>query len=158
MEATRLGISGERVDRFATAFVESKAEQSTRSLNKRGVRNIHTYAGTDGGFTGIAYERGSAHDPSWVMVSILVEQVDDHTGNVVVFVGGGGRGPFKLEEVSMRRVLQGEESVGQAGRFGTVLEDVREVCESLELRVTTEWESETESSMATKIAHKLFDS
>lgn len=89
---------------------------------------------------------------------ILVERVDDRTYTVVVFVGGGGEGPFKLEEVSMRRILRGEGAVGQTGRFATVLKDVEQVCESLELEVDTRWETDTESSTVRKIAKKIFDS
>lgn len=117
------------------------------------MRNIHKYEGE--GFTTVAYERGSVHDESWVMVSVLVEAVDDRTRTVVVTVGGGGRGPFKLEEVSLRRPRGGEESVGEAGRFGTVLADLRGVVESLDPSVETEWESETERSISAKVAREV---
>lgn len=166
MEATRLTVSGDRVDQFAEEFVESKATASGRSLNKRGVTNVHRYDGNggagpegnaEGGFTVVSYERGSVRDESWVTVSVIVEAIDERTRTVVLLVGGGGRGPFKFEEISPRRILRGEASVGQAGRFGTVLTDIERVCDSLGLTVTTEWASDTESSMATKIAHKLFE-
>lgn len=156
MEASNLTLRGENVDRFAEALVESKATESRRSLNKRGVRNIHRFDGD--GFTQLVYERGAAYENSWLMVSVLVEQVDDRTCTVMVFVGGGGEGPFKLEEVSLRRILRGEDSVGQAGRFRTVLEDIKQVCESLDLEVDARWETETERSLTAKLERKIFDS
>ncbi|WP_276273218.1 hypothetical protein [Haloarcula litorea] len=156
MEAANLTLRGPDADRFASAFVEAKAEETRRSFNKRGVRNIHRYRGD--GFTHVAYERGSAHENSWVVVSLLVEPVDEETATVVVQVGGGGEGPFKLEEISPRRLLEGEEAVGQAGRFATVLEDVESVCSDLELSVETEWESETEQDVARTLQRKIFDS
>jgi hypothetical protein len=159
MEATRLQINGDGVDQFVDAFVESKATASERSLNKRGVRNVTRYdgGGDDGGFTLVSYERGAVYDESWVTVTVLVETLDAQTATVVLLVGGGGQGPFKFEEFSARRIVKGEESVGQAGRFGTVLSDIEDICATLEVDVTTEWESDTESSMATKVAHELFE-
>lgn len=156
MEASRLTVRGERADRFAETFINSKARERERSINKRGVRNIHKYQGDE--FTQITYERAAAYENSWVMVSVLVEANDDETRTVVVFVGGGGEGPFKLEEISVRRVLRGEDAVGEAGRFGTVLTDIKQVIDDLELTVVTEWETDTESSMASKIGKKIFDS
>lgn len=156
MEASRITFSGDQADRFAETLVESKAEESKRSINKWGVRNIHKFEGE--GITQLAYERGSAYDDSWLMVSVLVEQLDDETCTVVVLVGGGGEGPFKLEEISMRRVFRGEDSFGQAGRFATVLEDVNQVAESLDLNVDTEWKTDTETSMTAKLEKKIFDS
>lgn len=155
MEASRLTVRGEDAGRVGIEFLDTKAREAERSLNKRGVRNIHRYGGD--GFTQVAYEQGSVYDESWVMVSVLVERVDDRTSTVVVFVGGGGRGPFKLEEVSLRRIRRGEGSVGEAGRFGTVLADLRDVVESLDLEVVTEWESETEPSIGAKIAREVFE-
>lgn len=156
MEASKLTVRGENAPQFAETFVESKARERKQSINKRGVRNIHRYE-TDG-VTQIVYERAAAYEDSWLMVSLLVETVDERTCTVVIFVGGGGEGPFKLEEVSLRRVLQGEEAVGEAGRFGTVLRDVKQVVESLELEVLTEWETDTESRLTAKLAQKIFHS
>jgi len=156
MEASRLTIQGEQADRFAETFINSKTRERKRSINKRGVRNIHRYEGD--GFTQVTYERAAAYEDSWMMVSVLVETKDAETRTVVVFVGGGGEGPFKLEEISMRRVLQGEEAVGEAGRFGTVLKDIKDVIDELELTVVTEWETDTEASMTAKIEQKIFDS
>lgn len=155
MEAANLTLRGADADRFAGVFLESKAEAAQRSINKRGVRNIHRYQGA--GFTHITYERAAAHESSWLVVSLLVEQQDKDRCTVVVSVGGGGEGPFKLEELSPRRLLKGEESVGQAGRFGTVLEDVARVCSELSLTVETEWESETDATAALAIQRKIFD-
>jgi hypothetical protein len=158
MEAATLTLSGDDAGRFAEAFVDSKATEAERSLNKRGVRNIHRAGGEDGRYTQVAYERGSAYDSSWLMVSLLVERVDERTARVVVLVGGGGEGPFKLEELSMQRLLAGEESVGQAGRFASVLRDIDTVCDSLGVDVETEWASETESDLFAKLGRKIFDS
>ncbi|WP_324759384.1 hypothetical protein [Haloarcula montana] len=155
MEAANLTLHGPDADRFADAFLDSKTETAKRSLNKRSARNIHRYRGD--GFTQITYERAAAYESSWVVISLLVEEVDDEMATVVVFVGGGGEGPFKLEELSPRRLLRGEESVGQAGRFATVLEDVAAVCSELSVSVETEWESETEQSVARTIQRKIFD-
>jgi hypothetical protein len=110
------------------------------------------------GFTQIAYERGSTYDDSWLMVSVLVETVDDRTRTVVAFVGGGGEGPFKMEEFSIRRLQAGEEAVGQAGRFATVLRDIEQVCAELEVTVETTWEAETEDSISAKVKREIFDS
>lgn len=156
MEGSALTVHGENVDRFPDVFVEQKATQSQRSLNKRGVRNIHRYAGD--GFTCVTYERASAHADAWVMVSVLFEQVDAETGTVVVLVGGGGEGPFKLEELSMTRLLEGNDAVGQAGRFATVLRDVRGVCTDLDLTVEAEWEGDREpTTVAEKVAGHVLD-
>lgn len=156
MEAATLTLHGDGAGRFAEAFVESKAEQAERSLNSRGVRNIHRVGGD--GYTQIAYERGSAHDPSWLVVSLLVERVDERTVRVVLMVGGGGSGPFKLEEVSLKRVVEGEEAVGQAGRFASVLRDVDAVASALDLDVETEWAAESESELFATLGRKIFDS
>lgn len=156
MESCRLTLRGEDAHRFADEFVESKADRARRSLNKRGVRNIHRYSGD--GVTHVAYERAAAHDPSWVMVSLLVERVDDRTVTVVVLVGGGGEGPFKLERVSVRRLRRGEDATGQAGRFVTVLEDVRRVCDRLGLDVDVSFRSDAPSSLSETIERKIFDS
>lgn len=156
MEASRLTVSGENVDQLAETLIESKATTSARSLNKRGARNVHRYDGD--GFTQYTYERAAAYENSWLMVSVLVERVDDETATVVVFVGGGGEGPFKLEEISSRRIFKGEEAVGETGRFETVLRDVRGACESLDLDVETEWESDTEQRLGVTVAKKIFDS
>lgn len=156
MEASRITIRGEQADRFAETFIDTKTRERKRSINKRGVRNIHKYQGD--GFTQVTYERAAAYEDSWVMVSVLVEAVDAETRNVVAFVGGGGEGPFKLEEISMRRVLRGEDAVGEAGRFGTVLKDIKRVIDDLELTVVTEWETDTEASITKTIEQKIFDS
>lgn len=113
-----------------------RATQSERLLNKRGVRNIHRYEGD--GFIYLTYERGAATESSWVVVSLLAEQVDNPTATVVLLVGGGGD-PFKVEEMSMIKIVQGEDAVGQAGRFRAVLEDINRLCDSLELTVETDW-------------------
>jgi len=155
MEACNLTLRGPDADAFADSFLETKAMEGKRSLNKRGVRNIHRYEGA--GFTQIAYERGSTYDDSWLMVSVLVETVDDRTRTVVVFVGGGGEGPFKMEEITVRRLRQGEEAVGQAGRFATVLGDIEQVCAELAVTVETAWETETEDSISAKLTREIFD-
>jgi hypothetical protein len=156
MESSHITFRGENAHRLGEALVESKARESERTINKRGVRNVHRFDGDD--VTQLAYERGAAFEDSWLMVSILVKRDDDRTCTVVVFVGGGGEGPFKLEEISARRVLQGERSVGEAGRFGTVLKDLKQVAESLELDVVTEWESEDEADLISTLERKVFDS
>ena len=156
MEACNLTLRGPEADAFADSFLESKAMEAKRSLNKRGVRNIHRYEGPT--FTQIAYERGSSHDDSWLMVSVLVETVDDRTRTAVVFVGGGGKGPFKMEEVSIRRLREGEEAVGQAGRYATVLKDIERVCGELEVTVETTWETEPADSISAKLKREIFDS
>jgi hypothetical protein len=156
MEASRVTLSGDAVDRFADAFVDAKVNEKKRSINKRGVRNIHRYEGE--GFVQVSYERAAVRDPSWLMVSVLVEQDDDDTCTVVVFVGGGGEGPFKLEELTVARLVRGEESFGEAGRFETVLRDVRDVVEELDLTVETEWKTDTDASLAETVERKIFDS
>jgi hypothetical protein len=156
MEGSALTVHGEAVDRLADAFVEEKATQSERSLNKRGVRNIHRYGGD--GFTHVTYERGAAHSDAWVVVSVLFERVDETTSTVVVLVGGGGEGPFKIEELTVTRLLQGDDSVGQAGRFATVLADVTGVCASLDLSVETTWEGDREpTTTAEKVVGHVLD-
>ncbi len=156
MESSCITLEGDDADRFATELIESKAAESEQSINKRGARNLHRYDGEE--FTQFTYERGAAFENSWLMVSILVEVVDERTRTVVVFVGGGGEGPFKLEEVSVRRITHGEGAVGEAGRFETVLRDVRQVADALDLTVTTEWESEPDESLSATIERKIFDS
>jgi len=155
MEAANLTLRGPDADQFVSAFLDAKTSEARTSLNKRGVRNIHRYRGD--GFTQITYERGAAHEDSWLVVSVLADQVDAETCRLAIFVGGGGEGPFKLEALSARRLLSGEESVGQAGRFATVLEDIEAVCSELSLSVETEWESETEQDVATTLQRKIFD-
>ncbi|WP_424000328.1 hypothetical protein ACOZ4I_13360 [Haloarcula salina] len=107
--------------------------------------------------TQLTYERGSVSDESWLMVALLVDTVDEQTSTVVVSVGGGGEGPFKMEDVSIRRLREGEKAVGQAGRFGAVLQDVKQVCDELALSVETTWESEPPESIYTTLKRELFD-
>lgn len=66
MEASNLRLHGEDTDPFAETLLESKATEARRSLNKRGVRNIHRYEGD--GFTQLTYERAAAYEDSWLMV------------------------------------------------------------------------------------------
>lgn len=155
MEAAALTLSGENADRFAERFVGSKAAESRTSLNQRGVRNIHRYEGE--GFTHVSYERAAAYENSWLMVSVLVEQEDDRTATVVCKVGGGGEGPFKLEELTARRFLRDEEAFGESGRFLDVLEDIDAVCASLDLDVEVTWDSSLESSTLRALEGKIFD-
>lgn len=156
MEASHVTVRGEKVDRLDETLIEEKATESERSLNKWAARNVHKYEGD--GITQLTYERGAAHEPSWLMVSFLVEQLDDRTATVAVFVGGGGRGPFKLEEVTTRRVLRGEDSVGESGRFGTVLADLEDACTALDLTVTTRWDSGEDLTLTQELEQKVFDS
>lgn len=156
MEASYFTVTGENADRLASALIETKAEERRRSINKRGVRNIHTFEADD--VTQVVWEQGSSYSQAWLMVSILVELEEEDTARVVVFVGGGGQGPFKLEEVSLRRLLKGEGSVGESGRFATVLRDVDRVCESLDLEVETQWETEGDLTMTEKLERKIFHS
>lgn len=156
MEACNLTLRGPEADAFVGSFLETKATEAKRSLNKRGVRDLHRYEGSK--FTQIAYERGSSYDDSWVVVSVLVETVSDRTRTVVVFVGGGGEGPFKIEELSVRRLLEGEEAVGQTGRFATVLRDIKQVCAEIAVTVETAWETETADSISAKLKREIFDS
>lgn len=155
MQASRLKLRGEDVDRFAEAYLESKAEEVRNSLNMRGVRNIHRYGRN--GLTQIAYERASKWEDAWLMVSVLVDVEDDRTCTVALFVGGGGKGAFKMEEMPMRRILGGEDATGEAGRFVEVLEDVEEVVDSLALEVDLEWKTETERTRWLTIEKKIFD-
>jgi hypothetical protein len=154
MEASRVTFRGADAHRFAERFLESKAEEARTSINRRGVRNVHTFGGD--GFRLIAYERGSSHDSSWLQVSVLVEEGEE-TCTVVVLVGGGGRGPFKFEEVNLRRLTDGEGAVGEAGRFASVLRDVKRVGESLGLTVDTEWESDAGDDLLATLERKIFD-
>lgn len=156
MEAVRLTLQGAEVDRFADEFVGTKATRAGRSLNKRAARNFHRYDGD--GFTKVAYERGAAAQDSWLMVSVLVERVAADTSTVAVFVGGGGEGPFKLEDLNMTRLLRGRDAVGAAGRITTVLQDVEEVAESLDLAVETTWTGDRDSeSPLARLAHEIFE-
>lgn len=140
---------------FAATFVDRKAAEVSRSINKRGARNVHRYRGD--GVTHVTYERAASRTNDWLLVSLLIESVDAESINLVVTVGGGGEGPFKFEEVSVRRLLSDEESFGESGRFLGVLEQVRDVCESLGLSVDTTWQSEIESDTTTAVERKLFD-
>jgi hypothetical protein len=146
VEGCTLTVRGPDADRFPDAFVDAKASEAERSLNRRGVRNIHRYRGD--GCVHVVYERGAARSDDWVTVTVLYDRVDDRTGTVVVFVGGGGEGPFKLDGLSMDRLLEGEESVGEAGRFATVFADVEDVCDELDLSVETAWRGEREPTTA----------
>ncbi len=152
MEGCTLTVRGDDPDRLPAAFVETRASEADRSLNRRGVRNIHRYRGD--GFVHVVYERGAARSDDWVTVTLLYDRVDDRTGTVAVFVGGGGEGPFKLDELSMDRLLEGTEAVGAAGRFATVLDDVESVCDDLGLSVETTWRGERAPTTA---AERLAD-
>lgn len=156
MEAARITVTGEDVDRIASELVETKAEEARRSINKRGVRNIHRFDGE--GFTYLTYERGSVHEESWLVVSLLVEAVDDRTSTVAVFVGGGGEGPFKWEDLSLKRITEGPESAGEAGRFFSVVREVERIAESLDLAVEADWITEKDRSIAAKVENELFGS
>lgn len=155
MESTNLTLRGESADDFADAFVERKAESAARSLNKRGVRNIHRYAGE--GFTQVAYEQAAPHLNSWLLISLLVETLDSETVTVVVFVGGSGEGPFKWEDAMLKSVLKGDDAVGEAGRLASVLRDVRDVADSLDLTVKKEWESGGDGSPVAKLLAEIFE-
>jgi hypothetical protein len=63
-----------------------------------------------------------------------------------------------MEELSLRRLREGEGAVGQAGRFATVLEDIERVCAELEVTVETTWETETEDSISAKLKREIFSS
>lgn len=156
MEAARITVTGEDADRIASELVERKADEARRSINKRGVRNVHRFEGE--GFTYLTYERGSAHEDDWLVVSLLVEAVDDRTRTVAVFVGGGGEGAFKWEEVSLKRITDGPESVGEAGRFFGVVEEVERVAESLDLTVEADWITDEDRSIGAKVRNELFGS
>lgn len=155
METSYVTLKGDAASEFASTFVERKAEEISRSINKRGARNVHRYRGD--GVTHVTYERAASRTNDWLLVSMLIEPVDPETCNLVVTVGGGGEGPFKFEEVSVRQLVSDEESFGESGRFLSVLEQVRDVCESLGLAVDTTWQSEIESDTMTVVERKLFD-
>lgn len=154
MEAAALTLHGEDAADFVDRFVESKANASRGSINQRGVRNIHRYAGDV--FTHVSYERAAASENSWLMVSLLVERVDDRTVTVVLKVGGGGEGPFKLEELKLRRLLRDEADYGEAGRFRDVLADIDAVCTDLDLSVDVTWDSSPESDTLRALEEKVF--
>lgn len=156
MEACKLLLRGENATEFADEFVAAKADERRHSLNMRGVRNIHTYE--SGPVTQVVYERAAVRDPSWLMVSLLVEELDEESCRLALFVGGGGEGPFKLEEMSVPRLIRGEEDFGESGRFGTVIEDVREVAGSLGLDVEPEWPTVEEKEISEKMLDKATDS
>jgi len=156
MEVARITVTGEDADRIAPELVERKADQVRRSINKFGVRNVHKLEGE--GFAYLTYERGSAHEDDWLVVSLLVETVDDRTRTVTVFVGGGGEGAFKWEELTMKRIIQGPESVGEAGRFLKIVEWVERVAESLDLAVDADWLTEKDRSIEAKVRNELFGS
>jgi len=155
MEAAALTLQGEAADRFADRFVESKADEASRSLNPRGVRNIHRYGGE--GFTHVTYERAAAYESSWLLVSVLVEREDDRTATVVVTVGGGGEGPFKLEEITARRFIKDEERHAESGRFLDVLEDIADRCAELDVDVDVTWDSSPATETMDAVETKLFD-
>jgi len=154
MEAIRLELRGADVDRFAETLVERMAERQRRSLNMRIARNIHRYEGE--GVTQLSFEIPSAYQPSWLMVSILVERVDETTSTVVVFLGGAGEGLFKLERFSARRLLGGEDSVGEPMRLTKVLREMDDVADTLDLAVETQWQGESESSTVRTVSEKIF--
>jgi len=86
VEGCTLTVRGVDAERFPDAFVDARASEADRSLDRRGVRNVHRYRGD--GFTHVVYERGAARSDDWV--TVLYDRVDDQTGTVVVFVGGEG--------------------------------------------------------------------
>jgi hypothetical protein len=45
MEVSHVTLHGDGADRFADAFVDTEATEQKRSINKRGVRNIHRFEG-----------------------------------------------------------------------------------------------------------------
>jgi hypothetical protein len=45
MEACNLTLRGPEADAFADSFLETKAMEAKRSLNKCGVRNLYAYEG-----------------------------------------------------------------------------------------------------------------
>lgn len=155
MESTNLTLRGESADRFADAFVEEKAETARRSLNKRGVRNIHRYDGD--GVTQVAYEQAAPHLNSWLLLSLLIETVDSETVTVVVFVGGSGEGPFKWEDSMLKSVIKGTDTVGEAGRLASVLRDVRDVADSLDLTVQKEWDSDGDGEPVARLLSEIFE-
>ena len=154
MEAIRLELRGQAVDRFADTLVERMAERQRRSLNMRIARNVHRYEGE--GVTQVAFEVPSAYQPSWLMVSVLVERVGETRSTVVVLLGGAGEGLFKLEELSPRRLLRGEDSVGEPMRLTKVLRRMNDVAEELDLVVETQWHGESESSTIRTVSEKIF--
>jgi hypothetical protein len=155
MDGCTLTLRGERVGDFPEAFTRQKTEERRRSLNARGARNVHRYRGD--GFTHLLYEHAAAHSEGWLAVSLLFDDHGDDSATLAVLVGGGGSGPFKLEEFSMTRLLAGDEAVGAAGRFATVLRDVERTCDDLDLTVETGWTAEGDGRTALDVAHGLFD-
>lgn len=149
-------IRGERASQFAGALIDAKVQEARRSINKRGVRDIHTFEGD--GFTSLTYERAAIRVDSWVTVSVLVERVSQQESTVAIFGGGGENRPFKLEEVTVTRILRGEHSYGESGRFGSVVRDIRDVCESLEVTIDGEFRSGPEPNVSETVSEKLSDS
>jgi hypothetical protein len=73
-----------------------------------------------------------------------------------VLLGGAGEGVFKLEELSPRRLLRGEDSVGEPMRLTKVLRKMDDVAEELDLVVETQWHGESESSTIRTVSEKIF--
>lgn len=138
MEIRTLRLRGDAVGRVPDTLVEEKATESARSITKMGVENIHRVRGY--GFTILAFEQTAAYKEDWVMVSVLFNRIDERTTKVVVLVGGGREGPFRnfsLEKRLTRREV-GEENYGEAGRLGSVIRTIEEVCTELDVDVTVD--------------------
>lgn len=135
MEVETVTLRGERVDQVAATLVEEKATESSRTINKLGVSNVQRYRGD--GFTLLAWEQASAYRDHWVMVSLLVHQIDDRTATTVVFVGGGREGPFRILDLEQRitRRTVGEDEYGESGRLGSVVDSIEEACAELGVEV-----------------------
>lgn len=138
MEIQTLTARGDAVDRIAASLVEEKATESARSISKLGVENVHRYRGE--AFTLLAFEQTAAYKDDWVMVSVVVDRIDDRTAEIVVFVGGGRDGPFQIPDLEQRLTRRevGEDAYGESGRLGSVVETIEQVCAELDVEVTGE--------------------
>lgn len=135
MEVRTLTLRGDAVDSVADALVQERATESGRTINRLGVENVTRYAA--GEFTLLAFEKASAYRDDWVMVAVLVEQVDERTANVAVLVGGGREGPYDILDIEQRLTRRGvgEEEYGESGRLGSVVGTIEEVCRELDVDV-----------------------
>lgn len=138
MEVRKLTLRGDAVDQVASTLVEERATEANRSINKLGVENVTRYRGE--GFTLLAFEQSAAYKDDWVMVSVLIEQVDERTATAAVLVGGGREGPYRILDVEQRLTRRevGEEGYGEAGRLGSVVENIETVCATLGVDVIEE--------------------